>query len=228
MSKILVPTRGLSDWKRLLADPEKHWRAGFSAMAAARSWEAADGLPVEIAGILGPDAELLFALPEHKVPLPGGRRESQCDVFALVRAAGRTVALAVEAKVNEPFDRTLGDWLADGSAGKRRRLAAICDLLGCPEPPPDLRYQLFHRTAAAVIEADRMNAGAAAMIVQSFSPEHRWFEDFASFCAFLDLDAARSAPLVRRLPDGRDLILGWATGDPRHLAHEEGAATDAG
>jgi hypothetical protein len=104
--------------------------------------------------------------------------------------------------------------------GKRRLLDAICAVLGCPEPPPGLRYQLFHRTSAAIIEVNRMNAGAVAMIVQSFSPEHRWFEDFAAFCDFLRINAVRSVPLVRRLPCGRDLILGWATGDPRHLAQE--------
>lgn len=100
----------------------------------------------------------------------------------------------MEAKVDEPFDRTLGDWLSDASVGKRQRLDAICALLGCPVPPPELRDQLFHRTAAAIIEAERMKADAAAMIVQSFSQEHRWFDDFARSCAFLGLDAARDAP----------------------------------
>ncbi len=217
MMKILIPTRGPRDWQRLLADPVKHWRAGYSAMATARSWEAAQGLPPEILQILGEGAELVFAIPEHKVPLPGGRRESQCDVFALVRTASSTVALAVEAKVAEPFDRTIAAWLGEGSPGKRQRLAAICALLGCPEPPGHLRYQLFHRTAAAIIEADCLHAGAAAMIVQSFSQEHRWFEDFAAFCDFLGIHAERAAPLSRDLPDGRNLILGWATGDPGFL-----------
>ena len=114
------------------------------------------------------------------------------------------------------FGRALGDWLADGSVGKRRRLDAICALLGCPEPPPELRYQLFHRTAAAIIEADRMKADAAAMIVQSFSQEHRWFEDFARFCALLDLHAVRAAPLMRRLA-------GWPRSDPR-LGHRRPAS----
>ena len=218
MSKILVPTRGPSDWQILLADPEKHWRAGYSAMAAARSWEAARGLPPELEPILGPGAELIFAIPEHKVPLPGGRRESQCDVFALVRSNTRVIAVAVEAKVNEPFDKTLKQWLADGSDGKRRRLDAICEILGCGEPPPNLRYQLLHRTAAAVLEAERLKAGAAAMVIQSFSQEHRWFDDFATFCAFLGVEAAMSTPLVRPTPYGRDLILGWAPGDAKFLA----------
>lgn len=217
MMKIYTPTRGPLDWQGLLADPLKHWRAGYSAMATARSWEAAQGLPPEIRQILGEGAELVFAIPEHKVPLPGGRRESQCDVFALVRTESSTIALAVEAKVAEPFDRTVAAWLGDGTPGKQQRLAAICALLGCPEPPGYLRYQLFHRTAAAIIEADRMHTGAASMIVQSFSQEHRWFEDFAAFCDFLGIHADRATALTRDLPDGRNLILGWASGDPLFL-----------
>ena len=185
MSKILVPSRGPSDWQSLLVDPAKHWRAGFSAMAAARAWEAAKGLPPEFEPILGPGAELILAIPEHKVPLPGGRRDSQCDVFALVRSNCRVVALAVEAKVNETFDKTIGKWLADASAGKRRRLNASCGILGCGEPSSDLRYQLFHRTAAAVLEAERLNAGAAAMVVESFSQEHRWLRTFRPSAHFL-------------------------------------------
>lgn len=77
MRRIYLPSQGADDWQRLLADPVKHWRAGYSAMALAECWEAADGLPAEIASLMqetGPDPELLLALPEHKVPLPGSRR----------------------------------------------------------------------------------------------------------------------------------------------------------
>ena len=31
-----------------------------------------------------------------------------------------------------------------------------------------------------------------------------------------------SVPLVRQTPSSRDLILGWATGDPKFLANFEG------
>ncbi len=108
ISKILVPTQSPEDWCHLLADPDKHWRAGYSALSAAISWETAHGLPPEIALLLGPDAELLLAIPEHKVAMPGKGRDSQCDVFALVKAGGQTiaVAVAVEAKVAEPFGPT--------------------------------------------------------------------------------------------------------------------------
>ena len=171
-----------------------------------------------MAAILGDGAELLLAIPEHKVPLPGGQRESQCDVFALVRRRDETVAVSIEAKVNEPFGPTVGDWLRDASSGKIKRLTAICEMLGLGYPPPaDLRYQLFHRTAAAIIEARRFNSTSAAMIVHSFSQEHRWFEDFAQFCAVLGVEAGRGRASVTKMPDGPDLILRWATGDKRHV-----------
>ncbi len=213
MTKILVPTRSPDDWRALLADPETQWRAGYSAMSAALSWQAAQGLPPEIATLLGPDAELLLAIPEHKVKLPGKGRESQCDVFALVRSNDQTIALAVEAKVAEPFGPTVGDWLVAASPGKITRLTALCELLGCPYPtPPGLRYQLFHRTAAAVIEAARFKTDRAAMIVQSFTPDHTWFEDFAAFCRYLGHTPTPGAPVQHTLPTGKTLTLGWATG----------------
>lgn len=192
-------------------------------MAAALSWEAAKGLPPEIREILGDGAELLLAIPEHKVPLPGGQRESQCDIFALVRTEGGTCAVSVEAKVNETFGPTIGEWMKEPSSGRTTRLTAICEMLGVPYPPPsELRYQLFHRTAAAVVEAKRFNTGAAAMVVQSFSPSHRWFDDFARFAEFLGLTPERGHASTRTLPDGRPLTLGWATGDQRFVAIEDG------
>ena len=130
MPKVLIPTVGHEDWQRFLAEPEKQWKRGYSAMAAALSWEAAVGLPPEIELLLGGSVELLLAIPEHKVALPGGGRESQCDVFALVRASDETIAVAVEAKVNEPFGPTVGEWMVNASNGKIERMRFICDLLG--------------------------------------------------------------------------------------------------
>lgn len=181
-------------------------------MSAAQSWEAAQGLPSEIAKLLGPDAELLLAIPEHKVALPGKGRESQCDIFALARAGGQTIALAVEAKVAEPFGPSVGEWLVGASPGKITRLTALCELLGCAYPPPaTLRYQLIHRSAAAVIEATRFKTDRAAMIVQSFAPDHLWFTDFAAFCQYLGHSVTRDSPVQHPLPSGKTLSLGWAT-----------------
>lgn len=93
MARILHFTKGPQDWQALLADPEKHWRTGFSARTLAHCWEAADGLPCEIASLFEESGEPLFrgftpllAVPEFKVPLPGGDRPSQNDLFLLGRS----------------------------------------------------------------------------------------------------------------------------------------------
>ncbi len=196
----------------MLAEPDKHWRKGYSAWAAAHSWERAEGLPRSVASLLGDEAKLLLAIPEHKVPLPGGGHPSQCDVFALVRRGAHSVALAVEAKVAEPCGETLGQWRSKSTTGKETRLASICRLLGLTqEPPPEIRYQLLHRTAAAVVEAERFKTDDAAMVVQSFSQTDQWFEDFLAFCRLLGTSPALGELAVHCLLDGRDLLLGWAS-----------------
>lgn len=187
-------------------------------MAAALSWGASNGVPSEIAELLGGSVELLLAIPEHKVALPGGRRESQCDVFALVKAFNETIAIAVEAKVNEPFGPTVGEWMVNASKGKIERMRFICDLLGVNAPPPyELRYQLFHRTTAAVLEANRFKTDRAAMIVQSFSQEHRWLEDFQAFADLFGLQAEPGEALIYALPSGMPLTMGWAVGSEAFL-----------
>lgn len=217
-SKILVPSAGPNAWQQFLADPLKQWATGYSARTLAHCWEAANGLPPEIAAMFDPPAELLLAIPEHKVPLPGGRRESQNDVFALIRSASRTHAVTVEGKVREAFGPDLSEWFADPSAGKRARMRALCELLGLTQiPPSNIRYQLMHRTASAIIEARRFKTDEAAMIVHSFAPDRTWFDDFAAFCSLFGLQVEHDRPAVVSLPNGMMLRLGWATGEARFL-----------
>ena len=78
-------------------------------MAAASSWEAANGLPSEVKMALntGPaerqNLELVLAIPELEVPLPGGATASHTDVLAVARNDLGLAILAVEAKVDESF-----------------------------------------------------------------------------------------------------------------------------
>jgi hypothetical protein len=187
-------------------------------MAAAQSWEA--GFPPEVAALCGSDAELQLAIVEHKVAMPGRGYPSQCDVFALVHAGGRDMAVAVEAKVAETFGPTIGEWLgASPSANKLDRLRTLAAWLGIEAPDPSLRYQLFHRSAAAIVEARRFHRPVAAMLVQSFSPEAAWADDFAAFTHALGLGrVAPGAVAETVLADGLVLRLGWAKGDPAFLS----------
>ncbi|RYY05738.1 MAG: hypothetical protein EON55_25125, partial [Alphaproteobacteria bacterium] len=72
-------------------------------------------------------------------------------MFALVRHETGLVGCTVEGKVDEPFGPTVAQQMASPSPGKIERLAYLCDLLGISDCPPDVHYQLLHRTASALI-----------------------------------------------------------------------------
>lgn len=223
MTRIHIPSTGPEDWRSLLADPEKHWARGYSARTLAHSWEAQDGFPPEIERLLDQDSELkaaepLFIFPEWKVPLPGGSRPSQNDAWVLAKSSKGLISIAIEGKVEEPFDKSVIEWLADASNGKRERLAYLLDVLGLSAPSIDsIRYQLLHRTASAIIEAERVGAMAAVMIVHSFSPANQWFDDFKAFAGLFGLDAMIDRLLKTTARNGMPLYLGWVHGDEQFL-----------
>ena len=217
---IYLPSYGPEAWRWRLASPAKHWRHGYSAMALAYTWEAADGWPADVAAALdtSPDlagAELLVALPEHETPLPGGRRASQSDVFALARTPSREqVAMAVEGKAEESFGtQSIAEWRAGGSPGKQERLRYLLELLELRDDGvvTGLRYQLLHRTAAAVIEAQRFGARHAVMLVQSFSATNSWFDDYAVFARAVGAEPSLGAIAPAKTLGGIKLHLGWVS-----------------
>jgi hypothetical protein len=217
MGRIYVPSAGPESWRSFLADPEKHWKTGYSAHTLAHCWEAAIGLPKEIANLFDGEAKLQLAIPEHKVSLPGGSTQSQSDIFAFLTIGSRTCATTIEGKVNETFGPTIAEWQANITAGKQERLAYMAKLLGLAAAPSDVRYQLMHRTASAVIEAERFKTDEAAMIVHSFSPTRMWFDDFAKFLSLFKVQAEPDRCFTVSLPTGRPLHLAWACGDQTFL-----------
>lgn len=222
MPVIYVPSKSPDDWQQFLAEPAKQWRVGYSARTLACAWEAAQGLPAEVHRALSvqfPDIELLLAIPEHQVPLPGGRRKSQNDVWALARAGGQLVSIAVEGKVSEPFGPTVEDWLVEDSPGKRARMAYLTDLMALKTSVPlGIRYQLLHRTASAIIEAKRFCATHAVMLVHSFSRSGEWFEDYRAFAALFDVAVNRESLAFIGTLNGVRTYLCWAQGDERFLS----------
>ena len=191
MKRIFIPSQAPSDWQRLLAKPRLHWKKSYSAMTTAACWEAAGNkLPAEITTTLEASGrndlsglKLLAAIPEYEVDLPGGNRPSHTDVLALARNEEGLVVLAVEAKVGEAFGPTLGEKRADESEGQGKRIGYLHAVLRLDSPLKDeIRYQLLHRTVSALQTAADFHARSAVMLVHSFSPTRRWWDDFLSFC----------------------------------------------
>jgi hypothetical protein len=227
MARILTFTQGPDDWKALLADPEKHWRTGYSAKTLAHCWEAGDGFPLEIQRTFDHAADPLLAglspllaVPEFKVPLPGGNRASQNDIFVLGRSAKGPVAIMVEGKVDESFGPTLDAWREDVSeersskSGKERRLRFLLKTLGIKGVLDGaIRYQLLHRAASALITGEQFRATAAVMLVHSFSDKNSGWSDYAAFLDIFSVQAVRDRVQRLSLSSGIPLFAAWVTGD---------------
>ena len=227
MSIIYRPIDSPKDWKPLLADP-MHWRKGYSAMALAHCWQEANGFPSSIqivfeeSGIdIFTDIEPIFAIPEYKVALPGGARPSQNDIFVLAKGENHLISITVEGKVSEDFDKPVSEWMVNASSGKKKRLKYLCSRLGLSEDEVlNIRYQLLHRTASAMIEAERFNAQNALMLVHSFSPTNQWFSDYVDFASLYGIKAKLNSIHPAKKISGINLYLGWVKGDEKYLSKE--------
>jgi hypothetical protein len=157
---------------------------------------------------------MLLAIPEHKVPLAGGARSSQTDLWVLARTPEGLLSIAVEGKVNESFGPTVGEWQTDSSTGKQQRWIALCGLLEIDQQcDATIRYQLFHRTASALIEAKRFFARGAVVVVHSFGESAESFGDFQRFVHLMGGRIERPGQLVSvSAREGIQLSFGWAQG----------------
>ena len=217
--RIYAPAAGLETWRGRLSEPETQWVRTRSAFETAVFWELgarqSRGLHPSLTSLfdhedLLRDCELVASFPEHRVRLPGGTRASQTDVWAILRGPRGLISLAVEGKAGETFAETIGDWRKEASVGKETRLTYLCEQLGLAGGVNDtIRYQLMHRTASALIEAERIGAVAAVMLVVSFTTDAISRSDYDAFISCLGgkavLDRLTSAASAVKRP----LFLGW-------------------
>lgn len=230
MNSIYIPSNNPADWKSLLADPEKHWKTGYSAKALANSWEAAKGFPKPVEKVLKDsgiqlfqDIEMLLAIPEYKVPLkPYRSKSSQNDIFVLAKGNYGLVSIMVEGKVDEPFGETVREWMRSDRGGKKERLAFLCEELGVDlinvEP---IKYQLLHRAASAVIEAKRFSANNALMLIHIFKNDYGKYkeslQDYLRFVSLYRKEGNENHITFLVNTGGIDFYAGWVEGEKRFL-----------
>jgi hypothetical protein len=194
--RLHLPMRKPNDVISHLGKGEAHWRVGRSAHAAATTWFAANGMPKAVTTACNTlealaNLKLVDAFLERSVDLGDGHRPSQTDVLAICSHRTGLFVAAVEAKVDESFGPYVSDWL-DGSPAKTARLSMLCGMLRLdPVTCGDLRYQLLHRSASALIEAQRYHATKAVLIVHSFCPNNTGFADYSAFVGRLGTGQAK-------------------------------------
>ena len=158
--------------------------------------------------------ELIDAWLERTTDLQDRRgTASQTDLLAVLGIGEGLVIMAVEAKVDESFGQLVRQWLGAGSDGKAERLKQLCALFGLDEATVgELRYQLFHRTAAAIYEARRFRSGLAILMVQSFCPNATGLEDFVAFFDRVGMTGVgRDKLSLPKLIGGIELRVGWTS-----------------
>lgn len=192
------------------------WRDGRSAKECAICWYGEDGgpaVPAELRSLLDSHdltkgCDLVSGIPEHQVRFDRLRGEPRNADFAAVANRGTDrIAISIEAKADEPFDRYVGELLSHTidrtSHGVRSNLVKrIEDLSAALLPQPgrgkpglvDIRCQLLTGIAGAVAYGIEQEASLAVFIVHEFVSNAT--EDDAHAQNAADLDC-----FIRRFSD---------------------------
>lgn len=213
---IIKGTRALTtieEWEKV-AGPKSagQWKPERSAMEAARAWLEGKGveLPAEVAGVLaahpafGP-VQTWEAEPEVQLQFDKFRGETRnSDLVVHAVDAHGPFVMAVEAKADEAFDKTLGKKFEETletllenprSNGVARLIQLSQAFLGPQrhgDPPAvALRYQLLTACAGALCEAERRRCSRALMLVQEFISRETRDENHERNAADLDRFAHR-------------------------------------
>lgn len=217
--------KSVNEWRSLLADPIKHWKDGKSAKELAKLWTNSDELPESVKALF-PNEEItpLFLFPEYKVDMPAQGNPSHNDLYVLASTRSGYMVIVVEAKAGEDFGPLVSDWyqerLKNNDKGENavKRLNGIVTIMGLEnhDLPPyskigNLRWQLFHRTASAILEAKRISASKALVLIQSFTQDLRSYNDFRLFLTSLfgDMHTGKNTSLGPIVIGGIEVYFAW-------------------
>lgn len=226
MSQFYLNTISAEDWKNGLASPDKQWKKGFSARTLAYSWETANGFPDIVKKEFKicdfsffNNLNFLLGIPEYKVSLPGGNRDSQNDIFVLAKNNNnQLISIMVEGKCDETFGPLFGEWYKNPSQGKKKRISHIKSILNIKNKiSKDIRYQLLHRSASAIIEAKKFNCKYAILLIHSFNQDDLWIEDYYKFISLFGLIEKKKGVQLLNKIDGIEFYGMWVTGEKTFL-----------
>ena len=211
----------IENWFRF-APPKKgepQWVDGRSAKEFARYMLSEDKkLPQAIVKYikeLNWKSDSCVCYPEYETPFPAefGQGEGRNHDALLVRADEWLIG--IEAKVSEPFDKTIEEWLEDGKKTKdkgenrwkriRESIKLITgkeydDAIKLPSEIKGLRYQLISATVGTILEAQKRNIHKASLLVIEFTGDVRKEKkyddnkntndaDFQNYLEFLNLNS---------------------------------------
>lgn len=181
-----VPIESREDWRQLASPASPiHWKDGRSAMELAKAWIGGAG-QAALARLLEmhPETKDLViddAIAEAQVSFdryPGGKRNHDLLIHGHCRSGD--VVIGLEAKADEPFGQTVGQYEAKAQATRRAGITTnaperIAELMTAVLGPSaagvptmrDLRYQLFTGIAGTLAAAE--DAELAVFVIHEFA-----------------------------------------------------------
>ena len=218
--RLHVPLKSPEDVKPHLGSPG-HYKEGYSAFCLVNGWMADNDIPELVRLTLDTvpalqHAILLEGFLEREVSLGDGARNSQTDLLCLLGINKQLVVMSVEGKVREPFGNLVAKELETASDFKKSRIKRLAQVLGLSlEEAKPLRYQLIHRTAAAIFEAQRFHSQTAIMMVHSYDPADAGFVDYRRFAEAIGFgDTEPTFTVGPQSFDDVSLYLGWTADCP--------------
>ena len=116
----------------------------------------------------------------------------------------------VEGKVEEPFGILMSAWMKDMKDGKEKRLIFLCNEINISSNSIyNIRYQLIHRTASAVITAKQYHCKSAVVLIHSFSSKNTSYMDFSKFLLLYGLSSSENTLIGSVNLSGIDTYWAW-------------------
>ncbi len=218
----------LEDWRDVVS--KKNWVPSRSAYELAVRWQKAPQFPKKVTELLNTTSERAFqglrrnyVVVEMPTFLDTLKAPSWTDLMVYAHNEdGEPIVIGVEGKTDEPFAERVQFWVRDSSDLERqpketrlRRLKFLSRILRVTlEPNCRLRYQLLHRTAALLLEAEKVGAKAALVLIHSFddAKPDNW-NDYVSFLNQLGIQNPEKMKIAGPVSLGHDfdinMFFGW-------------------
>lgn len=107
----------------------------------------------------------------------------------------------------------ISEWMQEASPGKEERLNYLIKTTHQQDKDAvfQLRYQLLHRLASAIVMAKKFHAKNAVMMVQSFveSDEKNHYEDFVRLVKSYAQDSVKEKPILIGQFDQINIFVVW-------------------
>jgi hypothetical protein len=212
-------TRGAEGWRDFLEDPPRHWKNNQAARRLAEMWEGSAPLAPRVVRTAWCDTpfeefEPTIAIPAYEVEMPGGWPPARNDLLIVGPIGDDLGLIMVQGKVSDTLGPHIDEVLQLPMPGKLRRIGFLKDVLELPDPLPESTcYNLLDRAASPLLEARRLRARYAAMIVTAYGALDLCLEEYGAFARLCGVSG--DPDRLERLPahDNPELWIGWIQAD---------------